>query len=190
MPDAQLWMLETGPLPPSLTHTSALVSPGAPSCGCKWGILTQGSPPPVAPSLPAAPSAEDSCHVPHVCRSSLVSVLLPGSLGLCCPQLLPASYPTSAARSSLGPPTPSLRVCSDTLALSPPGGQLHSPSSRGQGVPPSPSLGLGRGPRVGDLGPECCGLEYTERPLLSSQTGLGQGRGAGPVLSQSPHWTP
>ena len=42
VPDAQLWMLETGPLPPSPTHTSALVSPGFPSCGCKWGILTQG----------------------------------------------------------------------------------------------------------------------------------------------------
>ena len=37
VPDAQLWMLETGPLPPSPTHTSALVSPGLPSSGCKWG---------------------------------------------------------------------------------------------------------------------------------------------------------
>ena len=150
------------------------------------GILTRGSPPPLAPRLPAAPGAEDSCYVPRVCRSSQVSVLPPGLLGLCCPQATRPQLP----RSWQGPPTPSLRICSDTLALSTPGGQLHSPSLRWQGVPPSPSSGLGRGPCVGDLGPERCGLEYTERPLLSSQTGLGQGRGAGPVLSQSPHWTP
>ena len=170
-PDAQLWMLETGPLPlPRHTHQQWFLQ-DSPAVGANGEYSLRDPVSPVAPSLLLLPALRTPA-TPSMCAGR------PWSLCSCLAHWASAARrlpDLSCPGSSLQPPTPSLRVFSDTFAVSPPGGQLHSPSSRGQGVPPSPSSGLERGPHVGDLGPEHCRVKYTERPLVSSQTGLGQG---------------
>lgn len=92
----------------------------------------------------------------------------------------------SHPRSSLQPLTPSLRICSDNFALSPPGGQLHSPTSRGQGIPPSQVQGLGGGPTWVTWAQSAVGLNTQSSPSSLPKWGLARGGELGQFYPSHP----
>lgn len=106
----------------------------------------------------------------------------------------PARWASAARRlpdlsrpgSSLQPPTPSLRVFSDTFAVSPPGGQLHSPSSGGK-VSLLPQVqGSRGGPTWVTWAQTAAGLNTQSGPWSLPKRGLARGGELGQLYPSHP----
>ena len=121
-------------------------------------------------------------------------LLLPCSLGFCCPRLarvlsnfLPQAFRgflVSAALEAPWPPRHHPRISVPGTLLGPPTGLLHHPLSRGQGLPPLVSQvpGSGGGRTQVAWTPSAVGLNGLSCPSFPPEWGLagGMGREAGP----------